>query len=188
MLIQTGIRRFQTFVYRCVDTEIKLINQSGVKSYLVEKLQEKNPLRPSNAYKAEYPVLIKRIRRLKILQRHYKQLLREGIGNTGETEQKLTNLNKKIIEYSTKLNLLSAQEKASKLHKLVTPCNLILPGSGNVVRVAAYTVRVISILKQKIHKMEEMKSVTKEISLTGSITTLSVCAYQTIKHLTNKFY
>lgn len=170
------------FVSTLINLELEKVQSSGPVSYMVEKVNERNPLKPSVDYQKQVRQLNKRAKYLKAMKRQFSKKAKSDQIAATITSQ----LEKRLFEIHSRLAYLKVQENAHALLKCSSPCNLLIPGSGNAVRTLAYGIKFVNVAHFHLfqpNKLEEMLRVIKEISLASSVSYSSQFFYDKIRSL-----
>jgi hypothetical protein len=94
-------------------------------------------------------------------------------------------LDKRIQELEAKLLHIYYGDRGQTLLKCAAPCNLIIPGTGDIFRIAAYSIKFISAVSYWIKKgnLDEVKRVAEAATLATITAEASQCVYGYFKDL-----
>lgn len=167
----------------CVYSPLELIEKKGLSHYIFEKLQERNPFQTSSEYQKEVKTLTKNLMILKGIKKQFRtQLIKQ---KNNKIQNKYQDLNQRIANLQYKLNYLEREELGLTLLKWATPCNLILPGSGDTIRTLSYTFKMANAINYYFqnHFQDKITAVGKEITISYSVSAITQVVYDTIQSL-----
>jgi hypothetical protein len=170
-------------VLSSVYSSVEFIQKKGLSQFIFNKLEERNPFHSSPEHTKQVKVLTKNLSILKGIKKHFIARLIER--RNDELQHKLHNLNHRIVHLTYHLNYLKQQEQGMMILKWATPCNLILPGTGNIIRTAAYTLKLINVCKSFFYnrREEELRQFLQEITIAHTVSVITTGIYDTIHHI-----
>lgn len=142
--------------------EIERIQAKGTVSYVVEKIIDLNPLKQSVGNQKEIRDLNKRVKALRAIRARLISVAKQE----KSSDDRIASITKRLREIKDRLQFLKLNDKSDTILKWSTPCNLIAPGTGDIVRTAAYGLKVFNAAKcLQTKQFDKAKSLIGELAL-----------------------
>lgn len=167
-----------------IHSQVISLEKKGMKTFIWEKFQERNPFQYTKEYQKQTKVLKNKLIILKQINRSFRVRLQSY--NDPNLCKNINALDKRIVDIKRELSYLKIVETGQTILKLASPCNLIIPGIGDVLRLAAYSVKIGGATDHYIKKhgcLNNIVEIAKEIALAGMITAISQVVYNQVHYL-----
>ncbi len=183
-LVNTATDYIKDKIHFSIHSQLATFQEKGTTFFILEKLQERNPLQSSSGYKKQSKALTKRLTILKKIKSQMSSRLKKQ--DSLIVRNQLKNVGERITKLQILLHYLQIEETGQVILKLSTPCNFIIPGSGESLRMTGYCVKLAGATRYSIQACDRFSQVTqiaKEMTLAGSTTLISQFAYNKIRSL-----
>lgn len=175
---------------KCIDLiniEYQSLQNKGFACYVLNIALARSPFHCSFNYKREFKELKKRICILTRIKKRFNTIWKVEQDLT--MKNKVIALSQKIQDLRVQLEYMQMEEQSQMLLKCAAPSNLIITGSGDILRYTAYSLKFINATSYYLKRgsLDEIKRVTKAYTLASITSQTTQVVYQNVKSIKNHF-